>query len=278
MKIIASNLAAILTTIVFVSSFVTSAHAAGPALDNLTQADFDNAIREMAGNSGYHSATGAGTLGSIFGIEVGVVAGVTTTPEINTLSKRIDASSDVGRLPHAAILAGVSVPLGFTFEGLFMPALTISGVKYQQMGLSAKWTASEALVLPFNLAGRVFITRNEISFEQTINNSSTGNVPVTGTVAQENSQMGFQILASPSLPMVEPYVGFGFINANGKLKVSGTSGTVFAFTSAQSAESSPTSTQFLLGVNVNLLLINFGVEFSRAFSTDSYNAKIGFRF
>lgn len=247
-----------------------SARAAGPGFSNLSQSDFDNAIKELSANSTYHSVTGAGTLGTVFGFEFAVVGGLTSTPNINTLSKQVDASADVGRLPHAALLIGASVPLGFTGELLYFPEMTFSTVKYSQFGASVKWTATDLLALPFNLAVRGFVTGNKMSFNQVLSGS-------TVTVNEENSQTGLQLLASPSLPMFEPYVGVGVIKANGKLSVTG-SNTIFAFTSSQSAESSPTSTQFLLGVNVNLLLVNLGVEYSSAFGTSSYNAKLGFRF
>lgn len=256
-----------------------TARAAGPGFSGLTQSDFDNAIRELSGNSSYHSVTGAASLGSLFGIEVGVVAGLTTTPEINTLSKQVDASADVGRLPHASLLAAVTVPLGFTVEALLVPSVTLSNVKYQQFGASVKWTTGEVIPLPFNLAVRGFIARNDSSFSQTLNNTTTGNVPVAVDVKHENRQMGLQVLASPSLPLVEPYVGIGVVKATGSLAVSGaTTGTIFGFTSAQSAESSPSSTQFLVGVNLNLLLLNLGAEYSRVFETNNYNLKVGFRF
>lgn len=255
------------------------AQAAGPGFNNLSQDDFDKAIRELSANSSYHSVTGAGTLGSIFGFEVALVGGLSNTPDINAYSKQVDASADISRLPHAALLLGASVPLGFTGELLFFPESSFSSVKYQQFGASVKWTATDLLVLPFNLAVRGFMTSNKMSFNQVLQNSSTGNVPTDVTVTQDNSQIGVQLLASPNLPFVEPYVGIGTIKANGKLAVSGTTtGTIFGFTSAQSAESSPVSTQLLVGVNVNLLIVNLGLEWSRAFERDSYNLKLGLRF
>ncbi len=271
-----------LTAAAAVLALSTSAFAAdGPGFNNLNQDDFNKVIRELSANSSYHSVTGAGTLGSIFGFEFGLVGGLTNTPDINAYSKQVDASADVGRLPHAALLVAASVPFGFTGELMLFPEMTFSGVKYQQFGGSVKWTATDLLVLPFNLAVRAFVTGNKMSFEQTVSNLSTGGIPTRMTVEQENSQFGLQLLASPNLPFVEPYVGIGTVHATGKLNVTGTAtGTIFdpTFTTAQSAESSPTSTQLLLGVNANLLILNLGLEYSRAFSTDSYNFKLGFRF
>ncbi len=255
-----------------------SAKAAGPGFNNLSQTDFDNAIREMSANSTYHSVSGASTLGTVFGFEFGVIAGLSNSPKINELSKQVDSSADISRLPHGVLKIAASVPLGFTGEILFFPETTFSNIKYSQFGGSLKWTTSPAM-LPFNLAVRGFVTGNKMSFDQTLQNASTGNVPTAVTVREENSQLGLQFLASPSLPFVEPYAGVGFVKANGKLAVSGTStGTIFSFTNAQSAESAPTTVQYLLGVNVNLLIVNLGLEYMRAFDTDTYNAKIALTF
>ena len=274
-----SNVALAITAGLMMS--VSTAQAAGPGFNNISQSDFDKIIKELSANSSYHSVTGAGTLGSIFGFEFGLVGGLTNTPDINSYSRQVDSSADISRLPHASILAAVSVPLGFTGELLLFPEMSVGDVKYQQFGGSVKWTATDALILPFNLAVRAFVTSNKLSFEQTVSNTSTGGVPTRMTVTQDNNQMGLQLLASPNLPFVEPYVGIGTVKATGKLKVTGTpNGTIFDpnFTSSQSAESSPVSTQLLLGVNANLLVLNLGLEYSRAFGTDSYNFKLGFRF
>ncbi|MFT2628514.1 hypothetical protein, partial [Escherichia coli] len=83
-------------------------------------------------------------------------------------------SADIPRLPHAALLLGASVPMGFTGEVLFFPEMTLNEVKYRQFGASLKWTATNLLVLPFNLAVRAFITSHKMSFDQTVSNSSTG--------------------------------------------------------------------------------------------------------
>jgi hypothetical protein len=273
------NVAAIATLTAFATIASLPVYAGGPAFNNLTQSDFDNAIRELSGNSSYHSVTGAGSLGTIFGLEVGFVGGVTSSAEINKLSKQVDSTANMGQLPHASLLAGVSVPFGFTFEALLFPSVSVGDIKYQQFGGSIKWTSGDVLMLPFNLAARAFFTKNEMSFGQTLNNASTGNVPVAVDVKQENNQFGIQLLASPNLPFFEPYIGIGTVSATGSLAVSGaTTGTIFGFTSSQKAESSPTSTQFILGINANLLLLNLGFEYNRVFSTDSYNLKMGFRF
>lgn len=277
MKPFVSGLSMVCAAVV---GFATPAFAAGPAFNNLTQSQFDDAIRELSANSSFYSVSGASSLGTIFGIEAGLVAGLSGSPKINEFAKQVDANSDVGRIPHANILAAVSVPFGITGEMVFLPSISVGDFKYQQFGAALKWTANEGLpFLPFNLAVRGFITRNSMNFKQTLNNASTGNVPVDVTVTQENSQTGIQILAAPGLPLVEPYVGVGFISAKGSLGVSGTTtGTIFSFTSAQNAESQPTSTQLLLGVTANLLIVNLGAEWSRAFGTDTYNVKFGFKF
>lgn len=270
MKAVFTTIKALAIPLVFAGSLASITSQAAPALDNLTKSDFDKVIRELSGNATYHSVTGASTLGTVFGFELGLVGGVTSTPDLNTISKGIDPSASIEKLPHASLLAAVSVPYGITVEALLFPSLSVGDVSYQQFGGSVKWTANDLLMLPFNLAVRAFYTQNELKFSQTVSS-------IAMDITQENSQLGFQLLASPNLPFVEPYIGIGTISATGSLAASGTH-SIFGFTTAQKAESSPTSTQFLVGVSANLLVANIGLEYNRAFGTDSYNFKLGFGF
>lgn len=243
------------------------------AFPELSQQDFDNVIREFSASTNYHSATPASSMGSIFGVEFGVVAGGTNTPETDKLVGQASPGSGLSVVPHAGILAAITTPIAVTIEGVYLPSISQKDLKIQNYGIGVKWTPTDSLfLLPINLSLRGFMTKTEFSFEQQI---SGGN----GTVTYDGQVTGLQILASPKIiPMIEPYAGFGLLNGKGKLSVTGTAGDIFQFTNSQSAESSPASTQFLIGADIRLLLIGFGVEYSRAFNTDSYTGKFSLKF
>lgn len=244
------------------------------ALPDLSQQDFDNVIREFTASTNYHSATPASSMGSIFGVEVGVVAGVTNTPEVNKLVGQASPGSSLSAIPHAGLLAAVTTPIAVTLEGVYLPTISQKDMKIENYGIGVKWTPTDSIfLLPVNISLRGFMTKTQFHFDQQIGGGGTGTVTYDGQVT------GLQILASPKIiPILEPYAGFGVLNGKGKLSVSGTAGNIFQFTNSQSAEASPTSTQILIGADIRLLLIGFGVEYSRAFDTETYTGKFSLKF
>jgi hypothetical protein len=97
----------------------------------------------------------------------------------------------------------------------------------------------------------------------------------TASVENESVVSGFQVLASPSIPFVEPYIGIGLLNGTNKLGSS--AGSVFADGSS-SKEKTVSSSQVLLGVTANLLIFHIGAEYSSAFGANSITGKLAFGF
>jgi len=246
-----------------------------PAFTNLSRSDFEAIGKELSANATLHTVMPASSLGSVFGFEVGLIAGADSTPEIERLVKAAQPSSEVSLIPHTGLVGAVSVPFGITGEVSLIPEVKVQGVKYNQFAAALKWNLSDGLlsVLPINLAVRGFLSKSELNFNQTVGGNST-------SINYEGRVAGAQLLVSPKfLPVIEPYAGVGYLSAEGDMKLSGTTTSgVFAFTAAQSAETKPSSSQLLLGANVRLLLLVFGAEYSRAFETNSYTGKISFRF
>jgi hypothetical protein len=250
-----------------------SVRAATPTFTNLTEDDFNNVTKEFSANMANTSVMGAESLGRLFGVELALVGGMTSSPKIKDIVAR-SGGSGMSDLYHAGLAAGVTVPFGITGEAVVLPKLSLSGADFQMYSLAAKISLNEDLIpiIPFNLAIRGFYSNSNFNFSQDAGG-------VTGTVKNKDTVTGLQLLASPRLPILEPYAGVGFLQADNKLDVDGT-GTVFdsSYTSGQSAEKKPTTTEFLLGVNAKLLLLSLGVEYAHAFDTDRYTAKIGFAF
>ncbi|MES2962362.1 MAG: DUF6588 family protein [Bdellovibrionota bacterium] len=259
--------------------FAIGAHAQSPALPTLSQSDFNNVIRELAANSLFNSVTPASSLGALFGVEVGLTGGVTNTPEINRLVNTQIPNTKADYFPHASLLAAVTFPIAVTAEVLYVPQVSSQSVKYDAVGAALKWTPTDGLLVwPLNMSVRGFLTKTKVSFNQIINNASTANQDVNTTVTYDGEVKGLQLLVSPKvIPVLEPYAGIGQYYASGKMDVSGTA-QLFNFSSAQSASSSPTTTAYLLGLDVRLLVLAFGVQYERAFDTSVYTGRLSLRF
>lgn len=251
----------------------TSVAQAAITLPQLNQANLDAIENDMAANTLLHDALPPSSMGSIFGFEVGLVAGTTKSPGLNTQVQSVSSSTSAPAIPHAGLVAAVTIPFGITFEAVYLPKLTIGDLTYQQYAGAVKWTFTDGWVLPVNIAARGFLAKSTLSFVETFPSTS-----IVTTISNDTSVQGVQLLASPKLiPIIEPYVGVGMITATGTLS-SSAAVSIFSFTSALSASSSLSTTQLLAGLDIRALLFGFGIEWSRAFGNDSYTGKLSLKF
>lgn len=278
MKKLTSVLGFVATVLTVAALLPAVAKADNPQFSNLSQDDFDNIVRELSANGMYHSVTPASSMGTIFGLEVGVVGGITKTPEIERLVRNAGGSG-MDKFPHAGLLGVISTPFGFTGEVTLIPKIATQGVDFSAVGAAVKWVPTDkALPLfPLNVALRAFYTQNSLSYSQTVTDVQSG-VTADSDVDFTAKTMGAQLLVSPKLiPIIEPYIGIGTVKSDGRMNISGSS-SFFNFTSDQSAKSSPSSTQLLAGLDVRLLLLGFGFEYSKVFKTETMTAKVSFKF
>lgn len=261
-----------LIPLVIAAVFASHTVHADPQLSNLSESEFEDLSKEISGNLMHHSVQGAGTLGSIFGFEVGLVGGQTSSPTFDKVSKD-SGGDDIPNLYHVGVLGVLTVPLGFTGEIIILPKTTAGPVTLQMTSAAIKYTMSEELlVLPFNLGLRAFMSSSNLSFTQT--DVTIG----TATIENKNTVTGFQILASPKLPIAEPYAGIGFLSAKNELSTNGTPIFDPSVTLSQSRDVNLTTTQLLLGVTANLAIVRLGAEYSSAFGNNSITAKLAFGF
>jgi len=259
-------------TSVLILSMSSISVSADPSFSNITSDDFDKITEDMSANFTHGSVLGASKMGTIFGFQVGLVAAQTSTPRTNEIVQR-NAGAELKSLYNAGLVAAVGIPMGIAFEAVLFPTVKSSGGEVSSTSLAIKYNINEVIpVLPINVALRGVYTNSKFSFEQTVSS-------VTSSVSNKNSVTGVQLLISPMLPLVEPYVGVGLLNGSNELSVSGTTSIFDAsFSTSQSESRSKSSTQILAGVDVSLLLIKFGVEYSQAFGTSRYGAKLAFGF
>ena len=256
------------------SCLIFSAAQAATSFTAVSQGDLDSMTKEFSSNSAHTSVMGAATLGKIFGFELSLVAGQNQSPNTDKVVKASSSTDSLPNLYHAGLLLAVSVPLGFTGEVIYTPKVTSNAVDFQGTSAALKYTFNQSLiVLPFNLALRAFASSSKLNFTQTT-------PTVTGNVENKNNVNGLQILISPSLPMLEPYAGIGYLQAKDSLSFSG-AGNLFGTSiplGTSSLDSTASTTQFLFGVNAHILLLSLGLEYSKAFDADRYTAKLGFVF
>lgn len=270
MKLVRSKfLLPVIALTVFTTTFKVNA---APEFTNITDADFENITKEMAANFSHNSMLGASKMGSIFGFQVGLVAAQTAAPNTNAIVKR-NAGAELPNLYNAGLMGAVGIPMGIAFEAVVIPKLTTSGASASANSVALKWNINDVIpVLPVNLAVRGFYSNAAFEFEQVVS-------AVNVNVSNKTKVTGVQLLFSPMIPMVEPYVGIGLLSGSNELSTTG-SNPIFApgFSVAQSETKTVGSTQVLAGVDVNLVLLKIGAEYSQSFGASRVGLKLALGF
>lgn len=244
---------------------------AEPTFTNITSQDFEDISKEMSANFTHNSMLGAAKMGSLLGVQVGLVGASTSTPKTNDIVKR-NADAELPNMYNAGLLVAVGIPFGIAFEGVLLPETKASGASISVTSLAVKYNMNDLIpILPLNLALRGFYSSAKFKFDQTVSS-------VTSSVENKTSVSGLQILLSPMTPLIDPYVGIGLLSASNTLETSGTSIFDPSYTTSQSESKSISGTQFLAGVDLNLLLFKLGAEYSQAFGTSRYGLKLAVGF
>lgn len=244
---------------------------AEPKLDSISEDDMKTITKAMGANFTHNSMLGASKMGTIFGFQVGLVGAQTDVSDLNDIAKR--EGGKIESLYNAGLMGAVGIPFGIAFEAVIVPTLKADDAKLASNSFAIKWNINDVIpILPVNLALRGFTSNASFKFSQTV--SST-----LQTVENETSVSGAQLLFSPMFPLIEPYIGVGMLNAKNKLSVTGST-SIFdtAYTAATSNSETVSGTQVLAGVDINLVLLKIGLEYSSAFDNQRYGFKLGFGF
>ena len=251
---------------------VSNAHAASIPLQLVTEEDMKKVAGDMSANFLHSSVSGANTLGSIWGFEIGVVGGQASTPNLNEVVHKTDPNEDAGKLYNAALLGVLTVPLGITGEVSLLPKQTISGISFNTTSAALKWTLTETLLsdLPFSLAVKAVYTTADVKFSQTISSNTIDFAIASKTTAG-------MVLISKNLAILEPYAAVGMVSGKGDLSANSTS--VFSTTpGATSASGSKSGLMFALGTEVKLLVLKIGAEYASVLGDSRIGAKVSFYF
>jgi len=244
--------------------------AADPGFSDLDKGDMETLAEGFGANFVHNSLMGASKMGTLFGFQVGVTGASTTVEEIDKLAKQ-NTGAGLKSLANVGLVGAVGIPFGIAFEAVIVPKLEADGAEAESTSFAVKYNINDMIpILPVNLALRGVHSTAKFSFDQTV-------ASAVGNVKNETTVSGVQLLLSPMIPLVEPYIGVGLLNSTNKLTTTVVSG-LFDYGSGSSREESVSGTQILAGVEVNLLLLKLGVEYSNAFDNSRIGAKLTFGF
>jgi len=239
-------------------------------LESLSDSDVNNVVGDFSVNFLHTSVSGAGTLGHLFGFEVGLLAGQGMISHTEDIVHRSQPAANADKVPHAALLGVLSVPLGITAEVSLVPKIGSEDFKFSSTGVAAKWTLTELWGdLPFSLAvkGSHTITRADFKHAVTVGNAN---------YKLENGSTALIALISKNFILVEPYFGAGVVSSAGKL--SSDNALVFDDPLSRSQKGRKSGGLWMAGAEVKLLVLKLGAEYTQALGASRYTGKLSFYF
>lgn len=238
-----------------------SVFAAGPDIDNLSRSDLKKIGNEFGANFS-HNVVAAPETNGLWGVEVGLAAGRTSSPDLkDTINSAGGKGSDFNNLYTAGLMARVHIPFDIFFEASALPSQKISEVDVSNKTLGLGWNVGAFMGLPLDVAIGANTSDAEIQFKQVINNANTGNTDVNSTIKMSSQAKTYWVGVSKTFLFITPYLKLG--SAKTETDVKSSASSIFNYSSQQSDSVSSSGSYLALGANLQFFLFRFGVEASQ---------------
>lgn len=258
-----------------VFSFLLSLPAfAQVQINDLSKDDVEDVTKEFGANFA-HTAVAAPETDGIWGVEVGVIAGQTKSPNFSDV---VDASGGDGKdfksIYHAGLMARAHFPWELFAEVTFLPEQEFDDVKIKSQSFSVGWNAGAFFNLPLDLAVGVDRGTGELNFSQD-QDLSTNPVTPQAKVKFETTTTVMWLGVSKTFWFVTPYAKLGSANIDGELNANA---SVLGFGNGQKEEVDLSGKFMAVGANVELGLLKLGVEASQVHDVRRATAKLSLDF
>lgn len=249
------------------ASLSFGAFASGPQFDNITKEDVKNVTKEFGTNFS-HTVVGAPETNGMWGVEVGVLGGQTSSKKFSDIVERSGGDGkDFKNIYHAGVFARAHFPFEIFAEASFLPEQEISDVKIKSNSFGIGWNAGNFFYLPLDLTIAADYSNGEVSFSQT--------QPVNTKINLKTTTTNYWVGVSRRFVFVTPYVKVGTSTVDGSLKADA---SIFTFSSSQKEKANVTGSFVAYGANFEFLGIRLGVEGTSMHNTQRISGKLSYSF
>ncbi len=241
--------------------------ADGPQFSNLSKSDVEDVTREFGANF-THTVVAAPETDGLWGVEVGIVAGQTASPNFKGVVEDSGGSGDdFDNLYHAGAIARVHLPFDFFAEINLLPDQEISDVSFGNRSYGIGWNVGVFLGLPLDIAVGAGRATTEIAFKQT--------TPINANIELETTTTNYWVGVSKTLLFFTPYAKFGTSTIDGSLNATG---QIFGYTASTKEDVSLSGNYLAVGANFQLLIMKLGLEHTQTQGTKRLSAKLSLDF
>lgn len=254
--------------------------AAGIELpDTLTSKQIEDISAEFAVDLS-HTAVAAPETEGAWGVEVGLVAGQTNSPELaDLIDETGEDGSDFKTIYHAGLMGRAHFPLDLFAEVTMLPEREINDIEIKNFTFGLGWNAGAFFSLPLDVAIGANFSNSEISYTQIINNASTGNTDINSDITFDASTKVYYLGVSKEFLFFTPYAKFGMASFESDVEVdaNGTAGTIF-LSGNQKESADASGSYYAVGANLQFFLFRLGFEASKTIDVGRVSGKLSLAF
>jgi hypothetical protein len=249
------------------------------AASSFSDKDFEKLSNFFTLTSVHRSVSGASHLGGVL-IPVGIQTSLYGSYSSSKIMKD-KFGDDYSSLMQLGSVFMVGFPFSVNLELNYEPDLGRTAGKYNPSHLSYafRWMVSDVVPIPFIAASlRFHRSTSNVDFTADFSNASTSDKSTSGKFKVESTIQGADLLvAATAIPMVEPYLGIGFVNSSTTFQVVNKDSEKYAiFTTGKAKESKDINQARILGgVEVSLALFRVGFEAELIGDHALYSLKAG---
>lgn len=253
-----------------VLSLFISLPAFSQQLDDITKQDVEDVSEEFGANFA-HTVVAAPETNGGWGVEIGVAGGITPSPKFKGVVEDSGGDGkDFKNVYHAGAFARVHVPFDLFAEISILPEQEFSDVKIKSQSFGGGWNVGGFFNWPVDLAIGFGHSTGEVNFTQ----AASGPVSAADVTFETTTRI-YYVGLSKTFFIVTPYIKAGVASIDGDLAATGAIFTV----PADRSESVSLSGGYLAGgINVNLLFLKIGAEYSKVLDVSRTSVKLSFDF
>ncbi len=245
--------------------------------DNFGQEEFDLVSKDLGAAFVHTTNSGGSSLGKIWGVEAGIVAGVLKSKNLQTVAESISGSSqsELSNLPYAGIIAGIALPFGIGGELSMVPKVDLGDGSFSNTSFALRWSLTDFVPLvggfsPVKIAFKMSYGKAALDYTFSLTGSSTE----TADFSIKNTEFG--VVAGFNMFIVEPYIALSTVKTSSDIAAA-TDLVLPGVSSSRNLSSSFSGFRSVAGVLLKLPLLRIGLEYSNLNSLNRYTLKFSLK-
>ncbi len=245
--------------------------------ESFRKKEFNLISKDLVAAFAHTINSGGSSLGSVWGFEAGIIAGVLSSKNLEKIAEDIsgEKQDNLKYLPYAGLVGGLALPFGIGFELSIVPNINLEDGSFSNNSTALRWSVTDFIPIigtlsPLKIAVKAALGKTKVNYTSSVTLGSKE----TADFEIKNTEFG--IVAGFNLFLIEPYLGVSNVKSQTSLLAS-TDIKIPGIVTEQTLKSDLSGTRTVLGLLFKLPLFRIGFEWSNLQDSNRYTGKLSLK-